>query len=115
MKRYEQMVNKHRERILNAVDYFWKNPETGYREWKGHQYLADAFRELGYDLTEAGNIPGFYTDVVTGRPGPLVLVMGELDSLLCDTHPEADPQTGAVHRVSHSFPGDGGILAVFAA
>ena len=94
-------VEKHGQRMEKALEFFWKNPETGYREWKGHKYLADAFRELGYDLTEAGNIPGFYTDVVTGRPGPLVLVMGELDSLLCDTHPEADPQTGAVHSCGH--------------
>ena len=97
-------VEKHAQRMEKALEFFWKNPETGYREWKGHKYLADAFRELGYELTEAGNIPGFYTDVVTGRPGPLVLVMGELDSLLCDTHPEADPQTGAV---PHSGPDPG--------
>ncbi|MBQ9843403.1 MAG: amidohydrolase [Oscillospiraceae bacterium] len=94
-------VEKHAQRIEKALEFFWKNPETGYREWKGHKYLADAFRELGYELTEAGNIPGFYTDVVTGRPGPMVLVMGEMDSLLCDTHPEADPETGAVHSCGH--------------
>ena len=90
-------VEKHKEAMEKALNFFWKNPETGYREWKGHKYLADAFRAMGYELTEAENIPGFYTDVITGRPGPLVLVMGELDSLLCTTHPEADPNTGAVH------------------
>ena len=94
-------VEKHKEAMEKALNFFWKNPETGYREWKGHKYLADAFRAMGYELTEAGNIPGFYTDVVTGRPGPLVLVMGELDSLLCTTHPEADPETGAVHSCGH--------------
>ena len=53
-------------------------------------------------LMEAGNIPGFYTDVDTGRPGPLVLVMGELDALICRTHPESDPETGAVHCCGHA-------------
>lgn len=91
---YEKMMEK-------AYRFFWENPETGYREWKGHAYLAQEFRALGYALTEAGNIPGFYTDVVTGRPGPTVLVMGELDALICTTHPEADPQTGAVHCCGH--------------
>ena len=94
-------VEKHTEAIEKAYEFFWKNPETGYKEWKGHKYLADAFRALGYELTEAGNIPGFYTDLNTGRPGPLVLVMGELDSLICTTHPEADPETGAVHSCGH--------------
>ena len=79
MHKLVSAVEKHRERIENAYEFFWKNPETGYKEWKGHKYLADEFRALGYELAEAGNIPGFYTDVVTGRPGPTVLVIGEMD------------------------------------
>lgn len=82
--------------------FFWENPETGYKEWKGHAHLAQAFRDLGYELTEAGNIPGFYTDVDTGRPGPMVAVFGELDALICRTHPDADPETGAVHCCGHA-------------
>lgn len=101
MRRYEMAVNQHRQRILDAFDYFWKNPETGYREWKTAEYLQKAFEELGYTLTLAGNIPGFYTDVDTGRPGPTVAIMGELDGLLCPTHPDADPATGAVHCCGH--------------
>lgn len=85
-----------------AFRFFWENPETGYREWKGHKYLSEAFRALGYELTEAGNIPGFYTDVDTGRPGPMVAVFGELDALICRTHPEADKDTGAVHCCGHA-------------
>ena len=101
MERLKLLVDQHRERILQSFDYFWKNPETGYREVKTAAYLANAFEELGYTLTYAGNIPGFYTDVDTGIPGPTIAVMGELDALLCPTHPEADPQTGAVHCCGH--------------
>ncbi len=85
-----------------AFRYLWENPETGYKEWKAHAYLAEAFRALGYELTEAGNIPGFYCDADTGRPGPLVAVFGEMDALICRTHPEADPETGAVHCCGHA-------------
>lgn len=102
MEQITQKVDKYREKILAALDYFWKNPETGYREVKTAAYLAKAFEDLGYSLTYAGDIPGFYTDVDTGRPGPTVAVMGELDALLCATHPDADPQTGAVHCCGHA-------------
>ncbi len=101
----EQILNavqKHRQLVIDALDYIWANPETGYREWKTHRYLAEAFRKLGYELTEAGDIPGFYTVIDTGKPGPEVLVMGELDSLLCAEHPDADPETGAVHCCGHA-------------
>ena len=85
-----------------AFRYLWENPETGYKEWKAHAYLAEAFRALGYELTEAGNIPGFYCDADTGRPGPMVAVFGEMDALICRNHPEADPETGAVHCCGHA-------------
>lgn len=101
MEKRKALVDKHRDTVLDAFHYFWKNPETGYREYKTSTYLEQAFEALGYVLTRAGNIPGFYTDVDTGRPGPTIAVMGELDGLLCPTHPEADPETGAVHCCGH--------------
>ena len=101
MEKYIQAVEKHGQLAKDAAAFLWKNPETGYREWKAQAYLTEKFRALGYELTEAGNIHGFYTDVDTGRPGPMVLVMGELDSLICESHPDADPTTGAVHACGH--------------
>ena len=101
MEKYIAMVEKHRQLILDALDYIWANPEIGYKEWKTHKYLKDAFENLGYELTEAGNIPGFVTTVDNGRPGPTVLVFGEMDGLLIPEHPDADPETGAVHACGH--------------
>ena len=101
MNRYVTAVNKHRDLILNALDYIWKNPETGYREWKTHKYLKDAFEALGYEITEAGNIPGFTALVDTGRPGPTLAIFGEMDGLIVPGHPESDPETGAIHACGH--------------
>lgn len=101
MNPYGKYVEKHRKLILDALDYIWANPETGYKEWKTHAYLAEEFKKLGYDLTLAGNIPGFTAEADTGLPGPTIAVFGELDALICSTHPDADPQTGAVHACGH--------------
>ena len=81
----KEIVASQREVMFSAADYIWKHPETGYREWKTHAYLAEEFKKLGYELVEAGNIPGFYTDIDTGKPGPKLLIMGELDSLIVST------------------------------
>ena len=94
-------VEKHRDLILGTMDYLWKHPETGYKEWNTHRYLAEIFRNLGYTLTEAGNIPGFTAQIDTGRPGPTVAVFGEMDGLVIPAHPDADPETGAVHACGH--------------
>ncbi len=101
-EKYSGMVDKYRDLILKAERYIFANPETGYKEYKTTKYLEEKFEELGYTLTKAEGITGFYTDVDTGRPGPKILILGELDSVICAEHPEADKETGAVHSCGHN-------------
>ena len=95
-------VERHRGAILDCERYIWNNPETGYKEYKTTKYLGEAFERLGYKLNYADGITGFYTVIDTGREGPEVLVLGELDSIICPEHPDADPSTGAVHSCGHN-------------
>lgn len=95
-------VDKNRNLIFEAQDYIWKNPETGYREHKTSEYLEKAYEHLGYDVIKADGIPGFYVKIDTGIPGPEVLILGELDALICPKHKDSDPKTGAVHCCGHS-------------
>ncbi len=95
-------VDKHRKLILDAERYIWCNPETGYKEWKTSKYMSDTFIRLGYDIVSADDITGFYTVLDTGKPGPVVLVLAELDSIICPNHKESDPKTGAVHSCGHN-------------
>ncbi len=96
------LVDKHEKLIRDAHAFLWANPETGYKEFKTSKYLEDRFIELGYDIVRAENITGFYTTLDTGKPGPTLLIMGELDSIICPSHPESDKTTGAVHSCGHS-------------
>ena len=95
------LAEKHRELMWKAEETIWSNPETGYREWKTHAYMKGVLEDFGYVLVEAGNIPGFYTDLDTGKPGPTLVLMAELDSVLCAQHPECDKTTGAAHACGH--------------
>ncbi len=95
-------VEKNRKLILDTERYIWANPETGYKEYKTDKYMADTFKALGYDIVHADGITGFYTVIDTGREGPEVLVLGELDSVICPSHPDADKTTGAVHACGHN-------------
>jgi len=102
MEKIINAVDKHRQLILDAERYIWKNPETGYKEFKTSAYMEEKFRELGYDIVKADGITGFYAQIDTGREGPELLILGELDSIICPTHPEADPETGAAHSCGHN-------------
>ncbi|MBQ4089898.1 MAG: amidohydrolase [Clostridia bacterium] len=95
-------MDEYRPAMLKAEREIWAHPETGFKEWFANGLLKDIFTEMGFELVEAGDIPGFYFDIDTGREGPTVCVMGELDSVICPEHPEADPVTGAVHSCGHN-------------
>ncbi|MBR4099020.1 MAG: amidohydrolase [Clostridium sp.] len=97
---YKSLVEKHREKILEVERYIWKHPETGFKEWNTTKYLAEIFEAAGYELTMAGDIPGFYTDIDTGRPGPKVLILGEMDALVAPSHPEN--VNGNAHACGHN-------------
>lgn len=101
-KQLMSMVEKFENMIYEAADHIWKNPEPGFREWKTTAYMEKKFEELGYTLVKAGNIPGFYADLDTGRPGPKIAILGEQDSLIVGNHPAADPETSAVHACGHN-------------
>ena len=99
--RFCDRVDSYKEQILAAEEYIWKNPEPGYREFKTNAYLLKIFRDLGYEVTEAEGITGFFATLDTGREGPTLLILAELDSLINRSHPECDPETGAVHSCGH--------------
>lgn len=102
MEKLIKAVEKNRKLILDSERFIWAHPETGYKEFETSKYMEETFESLGYELTRAGNIPGFYTVLDTGKPGPEILVMGELDSVICPEHPECNPETGAVHSCGHN-------------
>ena len=102
MERINKAVDKYRSLILEAERYIWKHPETGYRETETSEYMADNFEKLGYEVIRADGITGFYTCIDTGREGPEVLILGELDSIICSNHPDSNPETGAVHSCGHN-------------
>ena len=94
-------VEANRQLIFTAHDYIWEHAESGFKEWETTAYLEKGFESLGYELHRAGDIPGFYTDWDTGKPGPKILVIGEMDSLIIPQHPAARKDTSCVHACGH--------------
>ncbi len=98
-------AEKYRDITFAAEKFIWEHPETGYTEWTANEYLIKEFEALGYKLVRAdqdpkfGKIPGFYTDIDTGKPGPMLCIMGELDALDIANHPQS--VNGMCHSCGH--------------
>ena len=102
MQKLYAAVDRYKKLIYDTEKYIFENPETGYKEKKTSKYLEDIFESLGYEITRARDITGFYTVIDTGRKGPEVMILAELDSIICPSHPNADPVTGAAHSCGHN-------------
>lgn len=96
------LTEKQKKYILNVERCLWGMPETGFREVRSTVFMKEVFSELGYEVCSFEDVTGFYADLDTGADGPTVAVLGELDSLICKSHPECDKQTGAVHACGHN-------------
>ncbi len=88
--------------IIAFADDIFAHPELGYKEFRTAGKVAEKFDALGLTYQKGIGITGLKSRV-KGRPGgPTVCVLGELDSVLCPGHPNADPQTGAAHSCGHN-------------
>ena len=95
-------IANHAAEIIEIGDHVWNNPEPGYREVETSAYLAGKLENLGLNVKTGLAMTGFRADIDTGRPGPVLAVLGELDSLILPNHPECNKKTGAVHACGHN-------------
>ena len=93
-------IEKYRKLGKDALDFLWEHPEPGFFEWESSAYLADKMEKLGFSLTYADGIPGFFTVLDTGKPGPEIMVIAELDAVGCASHP--DSKNGFAHACGHA-------------
>ena len=94
-------VDRNREEILRLADTLLHNPETGYKEFKTAELVKNELVKLGLKPRTGLAVTGVRADIDSGRPGPKIAIMGELDALPVPTHPFADPATGAAHACGH--------------
>ena len=74
-----EAIERRSEEIIAMGDYVWKNPEPGYKEFKTAKYANEKLRALGLPLRENLAITGMRADLDSGRPGPTVALLGEMD------------------------------------
>ena len=94
-------VESRRQQIIELAEKILHNPELGYREEKTAALVAKELEKLGLTVRTQLAITGVRADIDSGRPGPKIAIMGELDALPVPSHTFADPETGAAHACGH--------------
>ena len=100
-KKVESRIDGNAEDLIGIAKTILDMPEPGYREFKTSKYTEEQFNKYGFSNIEKVSMTGLKAVIDTGRPGPTVCVMGELDSLVVLGHPHADADTSAAHACGH--------------
>ena len=48
-KKYTELVDKHKQLILDTERYLWKHPQVGYKEWEATEYLVRQYEKMGLE------------------------------------------------------------------
>lgn len=98
---FSSTVNKRSDELERIARDILDHPESGYREVRTSKLVANWFRENGFEVQTGIAKTAVIATLDTGKPGPHISVMGELDSLIVPGHAHADSETGAAHACGH--------------
>ena len=97
-----QCIQNNRDEIIEIGETIYRTPETGFREFQTAAYVRSKLDEWGVTYTNIEEYPGIKVTIDTGREGPGLAIVGELDALICPEHPDSDREAGAVHACGHN-------------
>ena len=94
LDRLKAELKKQLPEIEANGDWLWHHPEAGFKETETQKYCLEVLKNHGFEACTWPDVTGFTCTYDTGRPGPCVMIMGEMDSLICYSHPDCNPETG---------------------
>jgi len=94
-------IDRHSERIVQLGKSIFSEPEEGFREFKTAKKVEEIFSEWGIPFQRGLGVTGVKGSLDTGREGPTIALLGEMDALLNPDHPLAEKETGLVHACGH--------------
>lgn len=94
-------IDARRECIIDIAEKIWRHPELAFNEHHTSELIADFWDQLGLKVQRNLAVTGCRTDICGNTDGPTVALLGEMDALTLPEHPDAAPETGAVHACGH--------------
>jgi amidohydrolase len=96
-----RFIDENREKIIGWAKEIDRHPELGFKETKTAELVSSTLRSFDLPVRERIAITGVEGVLTGARPGPGLLIMGEMDSVVNRDYPGADPVTGAAHLCGH--------------
>ena len=119
-ERIWQLVDAHRQALVELSDLIWENPEIAYNEYNSVTAHAGMLEQQGFRVTR--DVAGIPTAVMgeAGADGPVIAILGEYDALpglsqqAGVAEPKPCPGDGMGHGCGHNLLGAASLLAATA-
>lgn len=96
-----EAIDREAESLMDYAEDIRQHPELGFEEFRTSGKIADYLERLGLQVRRGLAITGVEGKLEMSERGPHIAVMGELDAIICNDAPYADPKTGAAHQCGH--------------
>lgn len=97
-----QEIDQNKATIIAIGNKIFNHPELGYKERDTAGLVADQLKNLGLSCEEGLAITGVKGCAKGKQSKARIMIMGELDAVVCPLHPSADSTTGAAHSCGHN-------------
>ncbi len=114
IERLKEEIKKQLPEIEANGEWLWHHPETGFKEIETQKHCLEILKKHGFEAVTWDDVTGFTCTYDTKKPGPCIGLLGEMDSLICYTHPDSNSETGAAHACGHSVQVASAMGAFFA-
>lgn len=94
-------IDSRAEEIKSIGREIWNNPELGYKERKTGALMAEVLRGLGAACRTGVGLTGVKGSLSGRAACGVIAIAGDMDSVICPEHPNADAETGAAHSCGH--------------
>lgn len=100
-KQINDAIDREAASLMAYADDIRRHPELGFEEFRTSDKIAAYMDLLGLEVTRNLAVTGVKGELAITDKGPHIAVMGELDAIICNGAPFADPVTGAAHQCGH--------------
>jgi amidohydrolase len=97
------VIDSIKDYIENISEEIYKDPEAGFKEFNTNDLVKREFEKMGLYYVTFDNITGGKATLDTGKEGPGIAVIGELDGVICTQHKDSNKETGVVHACGHNI------------
>ncbi len=97
-----KIIDERSDDIIAIGEKIFSNPEMGYREFETSKLVKQELERLNIPYRDGMAITGVKGLLSGKEHNALVAVIGEMDAVLCSSHPKADIVTGASHACGHN-------------